>query len=377
MNLRLRLLLCALVVCAVLIVGQLYVAIALMADLEARFAVTATSAALTGSAFGIGYAAGFLALGTLSDRYGRRPVLVTGVMATAVATAAVAAAPSFPLLIAARLIQGFISASFAPAALALVTEALPPPRRAFGITAMSFAFLSSAPLAQSLAAAMHGQLAATMWVLAPLYGLAALTLAALAPAPHARAADSTAKTTSALWRNRALVLTWAVSAMPLFGFVAFQATVQALATERGIDVAAVRLAGLPPLLLTFAATPLLLRFGAPATARLGFLTMAGGFALAAAGGTAVVAAGSVLAAGVALALPGVIAAVAMNAGDANRGLALAIYGFILFIGASAGAPVAMLLSTLGGATPWFAPAMGFAGAAVLISAARRTAPADV
>ena len=375
MNLRLRLLLVALVFCAVVIVGQLYIAIPLMADLQARFAVTATTAALTGSAFGAGYAVGFLILGMLSDRFGRRPVLVAGVAATAFATVAVAAAPTFSLLIAARLVQGFISSSFAPAALALVTEALPPARRGFGITAMSFAFLGSAPLAQSFAAALDGHMATTMWALAPLYALGAVALAALAPPPRTRKKDAASTPKPALWRNRALMFAWAASAMPLFGFVAFQTAVQALAAEYGIDVAAVRLAGLPPLLLTFAAAPLLHRHGAPATARLGFSAMAVAFALAAAGGAAVIVAGGVLAAGVALALPGVISTVASQADDANRGLALAIYGFILFVGASAGAPAVMLLGTLGSTAPWLVPAICLAGAALLISAARRPAPA--
>jgi DHA1 family bicyclomycin/chloramphenicol resistance-like MFS transporter len=60
---------------------------------------------LTLSVFLIGLAVGQLAYGPLSDRYGRRPVLLGGVILYVAASIACAFAPSIPALIAARLFQ--------------------------------------------------------------------------------------------------------------------------------------------------------------------------------------------------------------------------------------------------------------------------------
>lgn len=59
------------------------------------------------TAFMIGYGVAPLFLGPLSDRYGRRPVLICGLILYTVASTACALAPSIEHLVAARLIQGF------------------------------------------------------------------------------------------------------------------------------------------------------------------------------------------------------------------------------------------------------------------------------
>lgn len=67
----------------------------------------ATSIAqLTVTACLVGLAAGQLIAGPLSDRYGRRGILIIGIVAYIVTSALCAASPSVELLIAARLVQG-------------------------------------------------------------------------------------------------------------------------------------------------------------------------------------------------------------------------------------------------------------------------------
>lgn len=67
----------------------------------------ASGVQLTLTAFLIGLAAGQLVLGPLSDRYGRRGLLLAGTTVCAVATALCAVAPSLSLLVAARFAAGF------------------------------------------------------------------------------------------------------------------------------------------------------------------------------------------------------------------------------------------------------------------------------
>ncbi len=69
------------------------------------FGTTDAGAQLTLSVFLIGFALGQIVYGPLSDRYGRKPVMLTGLVIFGVASALCAVAPSIELLIAARFCQ--------------------------------------------------------------------------------------------------------------------------------------------------------------------------------------------------------------------------------------------------------------------------------
>lgn len=369
-----------LMACGFIVVGQLYVTIPLVGDIASRFAVEPSRAALAGSAFGIAYAAGFLVFGPLSDRYGRKSVLVVGLVATGLTTALVGFASGFGFLLVARALQGLAASAFPPAALSLVTESLPPEQRPFGVSLMSFAFLGAAPLAQFFAAQAGGGLPAIMLELAPAYLAGAVGLF-FAVKPQPAQATPTDGTHSGgftlLLRDRGMLAAWGAAVTVLFGFVAFHAGAQALDADIHVDLQTLRLIGLPPLLLTFAAAPLTRRFGAPATARIGLLLTALSLGLAIAGTPNVLMLASVLlSAGVAFAIPGLIATVAGRATNANRGLALAVYTFTLFLGASLAPPIAQALAT-GGTIPLFLLPVGLLLlGAFALSIARQRQPSN-
>jgi len=79
--------------------------LAALPGMRAYFGVTVSHAQLTLSVFLAGFAASQLVYGPLSDRLGRRPVLLAGVTVYAVATVACAVAPSMAGLIVARFFQ--------------------------------------------------------------------------------------------------------------------------------------------------------------------------------------------------------------------------------------------------------------------------------
>jgi DHA1 family bicyclomycin/chloramphenicol resistance-like MFS transporter len=74
--------------------------------LGAAFGADVARAQLVVSAFLLGFAGAQLAYGPLSDRFGRRPVLLGGLALYLTATAACVAAPSLEWLLAGRLVQG-------------------------------------------------------------------------------------------------------------------------------------------------------------------------------------------------------------------------------------------------------------------------------
>jgi MFS transporter, DHA1 family, tetracycline resistance protein len=113
-------------------------------------------------------------LGALSDRVGRRPVLIVSVLGSAVAYVAFGLAHSLVVLFAARIIDGITGASYT-AAQAYVADITPPEERGarFGMlgAALGVGFIVGPGL---------GALLSTISLQAPAYGAAALSFAAAA-----------------------------------------------------------------------------------------------------------------------------------------------------------------------------------------------------
>ncbi|MDV2477565.1 multidrug effflux MFS transporter [Rhodococcus zopfii] len=80
-------------------------------EMAAEFGTSASAVQLTLTTFLVGLALGQLAFGPLSDRFGRRPLLLVGTLVCAVFSAASALAPTIELLAAARFLQGFAGAA--------------------------------------------------------------------------------------------------------------------------------------------------------------------------------------------------------------------------------------------------------------------------
>ncbi|MCX4640750.1 MFS transporter [Streptomyces platensis] len=114
--------------------------------------------------------------GRLGDLYGRRRMLTAGLALFGVAAALCALAPSLPLLVAARVVQGAGGALIMPVGLALLTHACPPGR---GRRAMGQA-LGLAGLATVCGPFIGGVLArsvswrAVFWLTVPLVVVAAM-----------------------------------------------------------------------------------------------------------------------------------------------------------------------------------------------------------
>ena len=91
-------------------------------NISEQMMATEAQAQLTLTGLLGGLALGQLVLGPLSDRYGRRKVLISGVVAHSLASVLCALAPSIEFLTAARVLQGLASAASAVVALAVVRD---------------------------------------------------------------------------------------------------------------------------------------------------------------------------------------------------------------------------------------------------------------
>jgi MFS transporter, YNFM family, putative membrane transport protein len=168
------------------------------------------------------FAIGELAAGPIADGYGRRPVLLVGLAVLAVATVVVAASPTWPVYLAARVGQGAAAGTFAPVALTWVSEALPAQRRTLGLGIVVTAYQASAITGQ-LYGQVVGEAIGWRWVyllLAVFYVLVTVILVRRLYEPRQRVPGETdglvlVRSILKLLRVRLLLAAWLLGSLLL------------------------------------------------------------------------------------------------------------------------------------------------------------------
>jgi len=148
--------------------------------IRSDLATSIGAAQLTLSVLILCFGIGQLVWGPLSDRFGRRPVLLAGVSLYTIASALCASAPSIELLVAARGIQGLALASAVTCARAIPRD-LYEPHEGARVTSLPFGFLGlfgiSCPMVGGAIAQWAGW--RTAFLATTLYGLIVLAILAL------------------------------------------------------------------------------------------------------------------------------------------------------------------------------------------------------
>lgn len=347
-----------LVCCALAVVSLLYLPLPLLAQLSAQHGIGATGLL---SSFGVAYACGFLVFGPLSDRLGRRTVLLGGLLALATITALLASVTTPALLVAGRILQGFAAASFPPVAIAFIAEHGSTRQRAWGVAWMSTAFLSAGLLGQIYGVAIASRIGFGNALL-PLCAVYLVTAAALwrqPPVPRSATALhgflGGYRTLGRLLADRVLRRAYVPALFLLMSFVAYYISVDrelgASLAAAGISPLALRALAAPAFLAPLAVALVITRWGTRPILCGGLTLTALSLAVSAGGSSdalGLLLGGSVLlVAGIGVSVPALIAQVASASDDGRRGMAVALYTFVLFIGASLGPAVA----TWGAALP--------------------------
>jgi YNFM family putative membrane transporter len=342
-----------------IVVSQLYVSIPLVPMMERLFDVSQAQASWLGTAFGLAYAGGFLVFGPLSDRYGRKTIMVPGLFALTLATLAVGFSPSYEVLVGLRVVQGIAAATFGPAALAYLGEVLPASIRATGIAVMTTGFLVAGIAGQVYADAVTLAVGWewVFWGLAAVYGVFVVLLYMLPQSEDVAGESATSLRTvyarmGRLLGNRVLLAAYFAAFTLLFTFVGmYSGLAPYLQTTFGVNsqqLLLVRIAAIPGMALSLLAGRLVARYGSTRVVIGGIVLAAGGLGLeAVAGSLAILVVGSVVfVTGIAAAVPSLISFVGETAASA-RGAAVALYACILFIGASLGPLITTALQSVG------------------------------
>ncbi|MFD0996883.1 MFS transporter [Pseudoclavibacter chungangensis] len=294
-----------------------------------------------------------LDLGTAGDQYGRKRVMVIGLVFLTAATIACAFVSTVPMLAGLRGVQGVMASSFAPVALAYLAEATPLKRRATAIGAMSTAFLAAGIAGQVLATALSLTLGwQWVFILSGIgLGLCMIGIAVLVTEPGSRREDANlVRRFAAVGRvaARPSVLLLSVAHLTLLlSFVGMYTGLGPHLADLGLDASQViwlRLVGLPGMFASLFAGALAKRLGGAGVARTGFALAAVGLLLEATLSAFLIGAALaslVFVTGVALAVPAMITLFGETAAP-NRAGGMALNGFVLFLGASIGPLTAQL-----------------------------------
>ncbi len=344
--------------------------------MQVAFGLEAGEVAWVQTAFGIAYAVGFIAWGPLVDRFGPRRMMLLGLVVLVPTTVAVSLVTSFSWLLAGRVVQGTLAASFAPAAFAYLGGRIAPERRVLSITVLTSSFLASAVIGQLAAQVISERFGwqCFFWI-----GAAALALIAalirvvfLPDAPPNGMVSNPARTLARLLLRGPVLALLVATLMVLGPMIALYSAVGTSGLIDGGTLLVLRASALPALVWGPFSSRWLGRY-APQHRLMAAFVIAGMTAVAVSVAPQSVvwvgAAMFLVAASVAVAAPAMIQTLTGYAPEA-KGSVTALFACFLFLGASiapslVAAAAATLLSTaiVGG--------FASAAAALLVLLARR------
>jgi predicted MFS family arabinose efflux permease len=161
----------------------------MMTDMGAHFGVPAAQIAWIPSIYALVYAVVAIGLGPLSDRFGRKALLLPGLIGFAVSMAALPFAPGFELALAAAALAGLSAGAMQPNALAIVNDVIRDPTRQVQklgqvFLGLTFSFIATPVVAALLASRVDWRLA---FLGLAVIGLVVAVLILRMPVPRASA----------------------------------------------------------------------------------------------------------------------------------------------------------------------------------------------
>ncbi|WP_336954134.1 MFS transporter [Acinetobacter sp. AS167] len=337
MSLRSVILLLTLMCGGMLASGQLYISLPIIDDIAKHYSISPNLAPLIGTSFGLSYALGFLIWGPVSDHYGRYLSLLIGVALTCLATIGTALAGNFSLEITFRILQGLSAASIPPIGLALLSETLPINMRSIGLALMSFSFIVAAPMSQLYAKVVGLNFSMLMLLGAGSFVICLLSLMFIGSnhfAKHIRQTYSLKNNFKTLISNPMIITTWVISITILFSFVVFQTLLHHSMKLYGWNGTTVTILTVVGMFASFIAGSGIQKFGGIFMACLGMFFSASALLIICyfkpLFGFAII----MLSSGTAITLPSIISIISIQANSFSRGMAISIYSFVIFLGAS-------------------------------------------
>lgn len=330
------------------VMSSLYVTIPLISLFADLFSIAPAQAAAAGSVFSLGFAIGCLIYGALSDKYGRKKIIVIGLLALTVISLLLGAIDSFFWIIVLRGLQGAAAATFSPVALAYAVEMFPAEKRVTTIGFISTGFLVAGIVGQVVSDSISQQYGwnAVFYLLAAVFTVTVFLVIRFLPKGEIQHAHADIwkplKQIGKVFSQRNLLLSYVVAFVLLMSFVSMYTVLGSYLSGPDFGLAKqeilyVRSVGVIGMLLSPLSGRLAKRFGVRMVLRGGLvLAMVGLASLGLISNLQLLIVMSLVSvAGIAISVPALVSLVGQLGGK-SRGIAVSVYTFILFAGTSLG-----------------------------------------
>ncbi|AFC29204.1 major facilitator superfamily protein [Paenibacillus mucilaginosus 3016] len=364
--------------CSLLVVSSVYLTIPLVELFAEEFRVSPSEAAWAGSAFSFAFAGGGLFFGVLSDRFGRKKMMMSGLLLLTVVTPLIGTAGDLSWLIFLRAIQGLAASMFPPSVLAYAMEMFPPEKRVGAIGVISTAFLMASIGGQlySSSVVLHFSWPYVFHFLSAGYLISFLLVACLVPVDGAPKAVgsffSPFRRIPAIFQQKSLPLCYIISATLFISLVGFFATLGSYLNSPlfGLghqEILWVRAVGIIGMFVSLFDGRLVAKIGVKNVVWCGLLIACIGLGLLGLWPSLpfLIVMSVVFITGIAVTLPALISLIGQLAGDL-RAIAVSFHMFMLFIGASLGPILSIALVDAAGHLPAFLVLTALLGLSMLV-----------
>ncbi|MEC2159101.1 MFS transporter [Virgibacillus halodenitrificans] len=345
--------------CALIVVSSVYTTTPLIDVFSDYFSTTSAHAAWTSSSFSLFYAIGFLFFGPLSDRFGRKNIILTGLLALGILTPLIGMTDQLEWVVALRGIQGFFAATFAPTALAYAFEMFPKQKLVTVIGFLSFGYVTAGIFGQVLAGGINNYLGwqSVFVVFGIFYLITFVVVLLFLPRDYKRIKYSGLKRylyqITTLFKYKNLVLCYLITFTLLLTFVGMYTVLgNYLGNEpfqlTETEILYIRAFGFIGMLLSPLAGRLVNTFGLIAMLKFGLSLSSLCLVLMGLSSSLfiIIITSILFVGGISLLFPVIMLLIGEFGGE-QRALASSLYAFILFIGATAGPLIAVMLMSIG------------------------------
>ncbi len=337
----------ALMLCGLFVVSQVYLFIPLVLLLQKNLFISHSNALWVISAFSLSYASGFLLLGPLSDRFSKKRLMLIGLVLLSAITFVIGFIHNFTTLIIFRILQGLAASTFAPTAMAYVSELSSENSRVIGLSLLIMSFALAGIFGQVYASIVSEILGLqwVFWLLGSVYIIMTFFIAPKLSAGKKIKTSSpvfdTYKNMLLHFKNPALVLLYVITFIILMSFVSVYDILGDYLNQRfGLalqNVFYIRMAGIPSMCLSPVAGYFARKIGGSTITIIGLIILILGLLFESLSSSLphFTLSSALFDAGIAITTPGIVIMINKAAQQA-KGSAMSLYTFFLFFGAGLG-----------------------------------------
>ncbi len=207
------------------VMSSLYLTIPLISLFSDYFHISLSKAGFTSSVFSLGFALGCFFYGAISEKYGRKNIIVFGLFSLSVITLLLGLVNDFSFILLLRGLQGLAAATFSPVALAYTLEVFPNDRKVGAVGFISTGFLVAGIVGQVFSGYVseHSHWHVIFYVLAVVYAMTALLVVWILPKGivHNETKNIWAplKRIGIIFTNRNLIFSYIIAFVLLMSFV--------------------------------------------------------------------------------------------------------------------------------------------------------------